>query len=70
MTQTSQARADEYHAKASAAAALAASSVLQRVRELHQLAAARWTALAELEDRRTLGLAQRFGRAQTGAGNR
>jgi len=64
----SQVRAAEYHAKASEAAALAAASPLQRVRELHELAASRWTQLAEFEDRRTLGLARRFGRAaQTGA---
>ena len=56
-------RAAEYHANASGAAALAASSPLQRVRELHELAASRWTLLADLEDRRTLSLARRFGRA-------
>ena len=70
MTLRSQTRAAEYHAKASEAAALAASSALQRVRELHELAASRWTELAELEDRRTLSLAQRFGRAETGATDR
>ena len=56
-------RAAEYHANASDAAALAASSGLQRVRELHELAASRWTQLADLEDRRTQSLARRFGRA-------
>jgi hypothetical protein len=56
----SQVRAAEYHAKASEAAARAAASPLQRVRELHELAACRWRQLAEFEDRRTLGLARRF----------
>jgi hypothetical protein len=59
----SQTRAAEYHAKASDAAARAASSDLQRVRELHALAASRWAQLADLEDRRTLSLARRFDRA-------
>lgn len=63
MTLRTQTRAAEYHAKASDAAAVAASSVLQRVRELHELAASRWTHLAELEDRRTVSLARRYGRA-------
>ena len=63
MTLRTETRAAEYHAKASDAAALAASSVLQRVRELHELAASRWTQLAELEDRRTVSLARRYGRA-------
>jgi hypothetical protein len=63
MTMKSETRAAEYHAKAHDSAALAASSVLQRVRELHELAASRWTQLAELEDRRTVILAQRFDRA-------
>jgi len=62
----SQVRAAEYHAKASEAAALAAASPLQRVRELHELAAYRWTQLAEFEDRRTLGLARRFERPAQG----
>ncbi len=63
----SQTRAAEYHAHASDAAALAASSNLQRVRELHALAASRWAQLAELEDRRSLSLARRFGRAAQAA---
>lgn len=63
MTIKSETRAAEYHAKARDSAALAASSVLQRVRELHELAASRWLQLAELEDRRTVTLAQRFDRA-------
>ena len=63
MTLKSQTRAAEYHAKASDAAALATSSVLLRVRELHELAASRWTHLAELEDRRSVSLAGRYGRA-------
>ncbi len=68
MTMKSETRAAEYHAKARDAAGLAASSVLHRVRELHELAASRWTQLAELEDRRTVILAQRFDRAaQAGA---
>ena len=67
MTLKSQTRAAEYHAKASEAAALAAASVLQRVRELHELAAARWTRLAELEDSRALSLARRFGKAALAA---
>lgn len=70
MAVTSQGRAAEYHAKASDAAALAASSVLQRVRELHELAASRWTQLADLEERRTLSLARRFGRAAEAAAAR
>jgi hypothetical protein len=68
MTLKSQTRAAEYHAKASDAAALATSSVLLRVRELHELAASRWTHLAELEDRRTVSLADRYGRAAKPAG--
>lgn len=67
MRPKSQARAAEYHAKASDAAALAASCALQRVRELHELAAVKWTQLAELEDRNTLNLARRFGRAARSA---
>jgi len=63
----SQTRAANYHAKASDAAALAASSELQRVRELHELAASRWAQLADLEDRRTVSLARRFGRAARAA---
>jgi hypothetical protein len=63
----SQAKAAEYHAKASDAAALAAASVLQRVRELHELAAYKWTQLAESEDRRTVFLARRDGRAAEAA---
>jgi hypothetical protein len=63
----SQTRAAEYHARASDAAARAASSALQRVRELHELAASRWTQLADLEDRRTLSLGRRFGRAAQAA---
>jgi hypothetical protein len=69
MTLKSQTRAAEYHAKASDAAAVAASSALQRVRELHELAASRWTHLAELEDRRTVSLAGRYGRAAKSAGS-
>jgi hypothetical protein len=67
MAKTSHSRAAEYQARASDAAALAASSALQRVRELHALAASRWTQLADLEDRRTLSLARRFGRAAEAA---
>jgi hypothetical protein len=63
MAMKSETRAAEYHAKARDAAALAASSVLHRVRELHELAASRWAQLADLEDRRALNLAQRFDRA-------
>ena len=63
MSLRSQTRAAEYYAKASDAAAVAASCALQQVRELHELAASRWTQLAELEDRRSLSLTRRFGRA-------
>lgn len=59
----SQARASECRAKAIEAAALASSSSLRQVRKLHELSAAKWTQLAELEDRNALNLARRFGRA-------
>jgi hypothetical protein len=61
--QTSQIRAHDYRAKARDATALAEASVLQRVRERHQLAASVWTELAETEERRAQSLSQRFGRA-------
>jgi hypothetical protein len=44
-----------YHAKALEAAAEAEASVLDRVREKHELAAARWRALAALHERGALG---------------
>jgi hypothetical protein len=43
-----QVQADEYRAKALNASTLAADSSLERVREKHELAAARWLALAAL----------------------
>jgi len=43
-----QAKADEYRIRALGASALAAGSILERVREKHELAAASWLALAEL----------------------
>ena len=67
MALTRQARAAEYRANASDSAATAASCALERVRELHELAAYRWTQLAELEDRSTVNLARRFGRAARAA---
>jgi len=67
MITRSQTRAAEYHAKAIDAAASAATCSLQQVRQLHELAAAKWTQLAQLEDRNTLSLARRFGRAARSA---
>ena len=67
MRPKSHARAAEYHARACDAAARAADCSLQQVRKLHELAASRWTQLAELEDRSTLSLARRFGRAAEAA---
>ena len=59
----SQIRAADYRARARAAAALAGASVLQRVRERHQVAAATWKALAKSEEKWVTGLRRRFGRA-------
>lgn len=44
-------RAAEYRKMAEAASVLVAASTLGHVREKHELAAARWTALAELDER-------------------
>jgi hypothetical protein len=44
-------KADEYRGRAIDSAALAEASVLDRVREKHELAAARWTELAGLQER-------------------
>jgi hypothetical protein len=63
VTPSSQIRASDYRSKARDAWALAEASVLQRVRERHELAASAWTELAKSEERRTLRLARRFGRA-------
>jgi hypothetical protein len=60
---TSQIRADDYRSKARNAAALGEASVLQQVRQRHELAASAWTELAQSEERRALGLSRRFGRA-------
>jgi len=46
-------RATEYRRLALAATALVESSLLANVREKHELAAARWTDLAELAERST-----------------
>jgi len=46
-----QARAAEYHGRALDASALAVASPLDRVRERHEAAAARWRALAALSER-------------------
>jgi len=45
-----QVRATEYRRLAAQAAALAAGSALDHVREKHQVAAARWAALAALDE--------------------
>jgi hypothetical protein len=52
------AAAAAYHAKALEATAEAEASVLDRVREKHEVAAARWRALATLHERGALGLAR------------
>jgi hypothetical protein len=59
----SEVRAIEYRSKARDASARARASVLERVRERHVQAASMWTELADAEDRRTLNLRKRFGRA-------
>ena len=46
-----QIRAAEYRALALQSAALADATPLDHVREKHHLAAARWTALAEIDER-------------------
>ncbi|HET6969738.1 MAG TPA: hypothetical protein VFH92_01325 [Phenylobacterium sp.] len=46
-----EAKAAEYHGLALAAASLAASSLLDAVREKHEVAAARWLALAAMNER-------------------
>ncbi len=48
----SEERALEYRARATAASAAAAGCVLDRARELHEMAAARWTTLAQNEEGR------------------
>ncbi len=48
----SEERAVEYRARASAAFAAAAACSLDRAREVHETAAARWTVLAESEEGR------------------
>ena len=45
------ARAAQYRLLAGAQEALVQSSTLPQVREKHELAAARWTALADLDER-------------------
>ena len=50
------ATAAAYHAKALEATAEAEASVHDRVREKHEVAAARWLALAILHERGALGL--------------
>jgi hypothetical protein len=56
-------RAADYRALANDASARARVSVLQRVREQHEVAASTWRELADSEDRRTLSLSRRYGRA-------
>jgi len=56
-------RAADYRALARDASARARASVLQRVREQHEAAASTWRELAKSEDRRTLSLSRRYGRA-------
>lgn len=46
-----QARAAAYHSRALEATALAQTSILDRVREKHEVAAARWRVLAALNER-------------------
>ena len=48
---TRQVRAAEYRSLAIAAGALAEASLLGHVRDKHERAAARWTTLAELDER-------------------
>lgn len=47
-------KAMEYRARADEASAAAKSSVLERTREQHELAALRWTELAEAEESRAI----------------
>jgi len=56
-------RAEDYHAKARAASALASASSLDRVRELHEAAAVVWRELAISEERQAASLLNRYGRA-------
>ncbi|RAK56478.1 hypothetical protein [Phenylobacterium deserti] len=53
-TQKSEIRALQYRTLAQQASALADTCVLDRAREQHALSAARWTELADEEDRRTV----------------
>ena len=46
-----QLRADEYRGRAAEATALAVAAILDRVRERHEAAAARWMDLARLNER-------------------
>ena len=46
-----EAKAAAYHCRALEATALAESSILDRVREKHEVAAARWRELAALNER-------------------
>jgi hypothetical protein len=52
-----QARAARYRLQAGAEIALIESSSLANVREKHEMAAARWTALAEMDERPTAQVA-------------
>ena len=53
-TPKSEIRAMQYRTLAQQASALADACVLDRTREQHALSAARWTELADEEDRRTV----------------
>ena len=62
-TPSSMTRAADFRARARDALDQAQGSALQQVRERHELAASTWIELARSEDRRTLNLSRRFGRA-------
>ncbi|HWE99179.1 MAG TPA: hypothetical protein VG248_05230 [Caulobacteraceae bacterium] len=65
MTATSELRAREYRELARQQTAIAEGSPLERAREVHAQAAARWTELAEEQERRTARDAVRAGPAAT-----
>jgi hypothetical protein len=53
-------KAVEYRVRAEAATAAAGTCDLERARQQHELAAARWTELAEAEERRALEVRARL----------
>jgi hypothetical protein len=58
-TEQRQARAAQYRLLASAQSALMGASSLPHVREKHELAAAKWSALADLDERPSTAAAGR-----------